>query len=74
MPGIPENYIKIEYQGKVIFVASVLSTDSTSLEIEKRQAVNNLATLVRDYEVAIQRLEKRLDNVENELKTIKGEE
>ena len=74
MPGIPENYIQIRVKGKIVFVSSVLSTDSTSLEVLKQNAEENLEKLITSYHVSIERLEKRCEKLEEEIKKIKGEE
>lgn len=74
MSGIPENYIQIRVKGKIVFVSSVLSTDTTNLESLKRKAEENLGELIQRYEVSIERLEKRCEALENEIKAIKGEE
>ena len=73
MPGIPEQYIQVKLKDKPIYVASVQATDSTSLEILKRDAAKNLDALLTSYEVTITRLERRCEKLENEIKTIKGE-
>ena len=74
MAGLPENYIQIRVKGKIVFVSSVLSTDTMSLESLKRKAEENLEKLITGYEVSIERLEKRCEALENEIKAIKGEE
>lgn len=74
MAGIPENYIQIRVKGKIVFVSSVLSTDTMSLESLKRKAEENLGELIQRYEISIERLEKRCEALENEIKAIKGEE
>ena len=69
-----KNYIEIKYNDKVVCVASVKSGSTTDYLNAKKEAEQNLKSLIKGYDDFFVELVKRIDDLEKEVKHLKGED
>ena len=74
MPAPLNSYVEITYDGKPIFISGIKKCDSKTFLDKKVEADENLKLLLLHYQVQIDKLNKKVDELSAELKAIKGEE
>lgn len=72
--GVTKRYVEICYKGKKIFTGKCIEGDSTSYINSCTESAQNLKQLIDGYQSTIDRLDKKITILQDELKAIKGEE
>ena len=72
--ALKKQYIEIEYNGKVVFVATVKEGESTDYLNAKKQATKNLAEIIRNHTELLSQFQTKINDLEKEIKHLKGED
>lgn len=69
-----KKYVVVSLDEKPIFVCAVKDSDTGSFIRDKKEAEKNLSDLLKSYDDKFAFLEKRVEELEKQVKVLKGEE
>ena len=72
--ALPKKYIEVQFEGKPIFVSAITEGDSKTYLATRKEAKENLESLLKKHYDEIQRLCGEIDNLKKEIKILKGED